>query len=96
MSCRVLQRGVENFAMNNIFAYAARQGAKRVVGHYIPTAKNQMVKDFFRSFGFEMISEDEAGASQWALAVEAYQPREALMTPVVNESVKRGAENAER
>ena len=85
MSCRVLQRGVENFAMNNIFAYAARQGAKRVVGHYIPTAKNQMVKDFFRSFGFEMISEDEAGASQWALAVQDYQPREALMTPVVND-----------
>ena len=53
MSCRVLQRGVESFAMNNIFAYAARLGAKRVVGHYIPTAKNDMVKGFFKSFGFE-------------------------------------------
>ena len=57
MSCRVLQRGVESFTMNNIFAYAARQGAKRVVGHYIPTKKNNMVKDFFKSFGFEMISQ---------------------------------------
>jgi FkbH-like protein len=85
MSCRVLQRGVENFAMNNIFAYAARRGAKRVIGHYIPTAKNGMVKEFFKSFGFERISEDGAGASQWALAVEAYQPREVFMTPVVNE-----------
>ena len=49
MSCRVLQRGVESFAMNNIFAYAARLGAKRVVGHYIPTAKNEMVKGFFKA-----------------------------------------------
>jgi FkbH-like protein len=85
MSCRVLQRGVENFAMNNIFAYAARRGAERVVGHYIPTTKNGMVKDFFKSFGFERIPQYGAGASQWALAVEAYQPREVFMTPVVNE-----------
>ena len=55
MSCRVLQRGVESFAMNNIFAYAERRGLKRVVGRYIPTAKNDMVKDFFRGFGFEKV-----------------------------------------
>ena len=69
MSCRVLQRGVESFAMNNIFAYAARLGAKRVVGHYIPTAKNDMVKDFFKSFGFEKVQDNGAAGSQWALAV---------------------------
>ena len=44
-----------------------------------------MVKDFFRSFGFETIADGEGGASQWALAVDAYQPRERFMTPVVNE-----------
>jgi FkbH-like protein len=85
MSCRVLQRGVESFTMNNIFSYAARQGAKRVTGHYLPTKKNDMVKGFFKSFGFEKIAEGEGGASQWALAVDAYQPRETFMTPVVNE-----------
>jgi FkbH-like protein len=85
MSCRVLKRGVEEFAMNNIFAYAARKGAKRVVGNFIPTAKNEMVKDFFKNFGFEMTSVDGAGASQWALPVEAYRPREVFMKPVVNE-----------
>ena len=73
MSCRVLQRGVESFAMNNIFAYAARLGAKRVVGHYIPTAKNDMVKGFLKSFGFEKIADGDGGASQWALAVDAYR-----------------------
>ena len=85
MSCRVLQRGVESFTMNNIFAYAARLGAKRVVGQYAPTAKNDMVKGFFKSFGFGKVADREGAASQWALAVEAYRPRETFMTPIVNE-----------
>ncbi len=84
MSCRVLQRGVESFAMNNIFTYAVRLGARRVVGHYIPTSKNDMVKGFFESFGFEKVADGD-GAQEWALAVDAYQPREVFMTPVVNE-----------
>ena len=57
MSCRVLQRGVESFTMNNIFAYAARLGAKRVDRPLPPTAKNDMVKDFFKGFGFEKVAE---------------------------------------
>jgi FkbH-like protein len=85
MSCRVLQRGVESFTMNNIFSYAARLGAKRVVGHYLPTKKNDMVKGFFKSFGFARVAEVDGGGSKWALAVDAYQPRETFMTQVANE-----------
>jgi FkbH-like protein len=92
MSCRVLQRGVESFTMNNIFSYAARQGAKRVTGHFIPTKKNDMVKDFFKNFGFEKIADGEGGSSQWALSVDAYKPREIFMTPVVNE-LQAGVQN---
>jgi hypothetical protein len=44
-----------------------------------------MVKDFFKNFGFEKIADGENGASQWALAVDAYKPREVFMAPVVNE-----------
>ena len=85
MSCRVLQRGVESFAMNNIFAYARRLGAKRVVGHYIPTPKNDMVKGFFKSFGFEMVGELDNGGSKWALPVDDYRKREVFMSEAVNE-----------
>ena len=85
MSCRVLQRGVESFTMNAIFAHAARLGAKRVVGQYIPTRKNDMVKDFFKGFGFEKVADGEGGGTTWALAVGAWRPREVFMTPVVNE-----------
>ena len=85
MSCRVLQRGVESFAMNNIFAYAERVGAKRVVGHYIPTAKNDMVKDFFKNFGFEKVADNGPAGSKWALDIGAYRKREVFMTQTVNE-----------
>ena len=49
MSCRVLQRGVEQWAMNKIFEFAGRNDYKLVVGRYLPTAKNVMVKDFLFS-----------------------------------------------
>jgi predicted enzyme involved in methoxymalonyl-ACP biosynthesis len=71
--------------MNAIFAHAARLGAKRVVGQYIPTRKNDMVKDFFKGFGFEKVADGEGGGTTWALAVGAWRPREVFMTPVVNE-----------
>jgi len=85
MSCRVLQRGVEAFAMNSIFAFAKRSGAKRVTGRYIPTPKNAMVREFFKSFGFEKTSEDTGGASQWSLMVDNYEPRVVHMNAIVNE-----------
>jgi hypothetical protein len=44
-----------------------------------------MVKDFFKSFGFEKIADGDGGASKWALALDAYQPRETFFTAAVNE-----------
>ena len=80
-----MQRGVENFAMNAIFAYAARIGARRVTGHYIPTAKNAMVRDFFATFGFEIVADEGTAGVRWALEVDRYVPRDANMTAAVNE-----------
>lgn len=80
MSCRVLQRGVENFAMNYIFDLARARGAKRVVGRYAPTAKNAMVRDFYAQFGFARVATEADGATRWELAVESYVERPALMT----------------
>jgi FkbH-like protein len=85
MSCRVLKRGVESFAMNNIFGFAARHGARRVTGRYIRSGKNDMTKDFFGDFGFKKLSEAANGNSEWALEVEAYEPRETFLDPLVVE-----------
>ncbi|MDD2595452.1 MAG: HAD-IIIC family phosphatase [Bacteroidales bacterium] len=52
MSCRVLKRGMENFVLNTIMAYASSHKYKVVTGKYIPTAKNGLVKDHYKELGF--------------------------------------------
>lgn len=74
MSCRVLQRGVEQLAMNHIFARARAAGHGRVVGHYLPTPKNGLVRDFYARFGFAL-DRRTAESETWSLGVEAYEPR---------------------
>ena len=69
MSCRVLQRGVEKLAMNEIIGYARTCGLKRLIGRYIPTAKNVMVKSFYESFGFHLVEECSQGHAIWALDI---------------------------
>ncbi len=53
MSCRVLKRGMENFVLNTIANFANENGFSIVKGEYIPTAKNEMVKDHYKNLGFE-------------------------------------------
>jgi FkbH-like protein len=91
MSCRVLQRGVEQFAMNKIVEFALRRGLKTIVGHYIKTDKNEMVKDFYAPFGFEKIKEYADGSSDWKLTVEAYQPKDVFMRPEAVEILESNA-----
>ena len=72
MSCRVLKRGVEAFAMNSIFMLARQLGKERVVGQYLPTSKNGMVRDFYAGFGFEPAATSPTGETTWTLAVDRY------------------------
>lgn len=52
MSCRVLKRGMENFVLNALVAMALEKGFSKIVGEYLPTPKNKMVKDHFSNLGF--------------------------------------------
>ena len=52
MSCRVLGRHVERLVFNRLVAGARAAGAKALVGRYLPTAKNGLVKDLLAGFGF--------------------------------------------
>jgi FkbH-like protein len=52
MSCRVLKRGVEQFVLNTIVDLARTAGFKRIIGQYLPTAKNGIVKNLYHDFGF--------------------------------------------
>jgi FkbH-like protein len=73
MSCRVLSRGVEQYLMTKVFEHACANGCRRVIGSYLPTAKNGMVRDFYERFGFQKIADHDGGAT-WALSVAQYQP----------------------
>ena len=66
MSCRVLKRKVEQFMLNEIVTLARKHNFKRIVGEYIPTPKNGLVKDHFKTLGFANEKE------QWVLTVDNY------------------------
>jgi predicted enzyme involved in methoxymalonyl-ACP biosynthesis len=52
MSCRVLKRGMEQFIINEIVKIAQAKGINKLVGEYLPTQKNLIVKDLYESLGF--------------------------------------------
>ena len=57
MSCRILKRGMEEFILNTIVETAKAQGCSKVIGEYIPTAKNKIAADIYIRSGFEPIGE---------------------------------------
>ena len=59
MSCRVLKRGVENFAFETVIEEARRMGCKRIIGEYIRTKKNSMVEGFYARLGFEPLDDSD-------------------------------------
>jgi FkbH-like protein len=83
MSCRVLARGVEEYLMNYVVQEAAHQELEFVLGTYIPTAKNAMVRDFFARFGFERVGDTPEGRTYWRLRVAEYQPRKTYVQPEI-------------
>lgn len=52
MSCRVLKRGVESAVLNYCATLASREGYTALVGEYIPTEKNALVKDHYAQLSF--------------------------------------------
>jgi FkbH-like protein len=74
MSCRVLGRQVEPTTLNLIVEQAAKLGAERVIGEYIPTKKNGMVKEHYAKLGFQVVDTDEKGGNRNMLDVASYVP----------------------
>lgn len=81
MSCRVLKRGMENFTLNKIVEIARKIGAKRIIGEYIPTLKNEMVKDHYKSLGFSSTNKKNL----YSLDVYSYKERKCYIKSNGNE-----------
>jgi FkbH-like protein len=73
MSCRVLKRGMENFVLNEIVSFAKENRFAFLKGEYIPTLKNDMVKEHYKNLGFER------SEKFWILDVVNYEYKECFI-----------------
>ena len=69
MSCRVFNRRLEHFVMNEIVRNAKQNECKRIVGEFIPTAKNSVVEGLYQRLGFSKLSNEE---NQFYLIIDDY------------------------
>lgn len=81
MSCRVLNRKVEEAVCNRIADAARAAGARRIVGLYLRTPRNDMVADLYPRLGFAPVDAPE-GEQRWALALEGREPFDVPMAVV--------------
>jgi len=74
MSCRVLKRGMEYFVINKLVDLAKEQGYTKIIGEYIPTSKNGLVKDLYKECGFSktVLHEKYNKNDTWILYVDKY------------------------
>lgn len=73
MSCRVLKRRVEEAVLGIVAGLAHSQGARRLVGTYIPSSKNGIVADHFAGLGFAALEGGPEGQTRWTLDLAGYQ-----------------------
>lgn len=76
MSCRVLKRDMEYAMMDMLVKRCKEEGISQIFGYYYPTAKNGMVCAFYKSQGFQKISEDSKGNTEWIFDIpEIYEKK---------------------
>ena len=74
MSCRVLKRGVERFLLNYLCEVARERGLKCIRGEYIPTARNDLVRNHYAELGFENVETHSDGHTVWQLSLVENEP----------------------
>jgi FkbH-like protein len=79
MSCRVLGRQVESATLNLVAEQARRLGARRLIGDYLPTKKNGMVKEHYARLGFALERSDAEGASRSVLDLRSFTPHDVFI-----------------
>ena len=70
MSCRVLGRRVEHATLEVLTWVARSHGIRTLIGEYIPSLKNRMVRDHYLNLGFEPCSPTSTGSMLFRRSVE--------------------------
>lgn len=73
MSCRVLNRGVEQLLRNHVLDRARESGYRVLHGVYRPTPRNSLVRELYPSLGFAAGAPIEGG-DHWVLNVRTAAP----------------------
>jgi predicted enzyme involved in methoxymalonyl-ACP biosynthesis len=73
MSCRVLKRQVEEEVLNELARLAKARHCQSLLGTFLPTPKNEMVRDFYGRMGFTLTAES-ATKREFELRLETFQP----------------------
>jgi FkbH-like protein len=79
MSCRVLGRRVEETILQYLVQRARAAGITELVGRYVPTARNGLVRDHFSKLGFTQVDAQPNGETTWQLVVSDYCDKELPM-----------------
>ena len=75
MSCRVLERQVEVACLHDIVANALSGRAKKLIGRFLPTPRNGIVKEHYQKLGFNKVSEGLEG-EVWELDIQDFEFQE--------------------
>lgn len=81
MSCRVLQRQVEVFMLNQLAGQLRSRGIIRLMGVYSPTSKNQLVRQLLPDLGFSPTGAD----GNWMLDLKEFRPQVTLISRLSHE-----------
>jgi FkbH-like protein len=67
MSCRVLGRGVEQAVLAEIVRRARAAGIETLEGLYLPTDRNEMVREHYGKLGFMRLDDGSDASTRWKL-----------------------------
>lgn len=71
MSCRVLGRKVEYATLQNLIYSAKKYNIKEIIGKYIPTNRNNLVKNHYKDLGFRLKSK-KSNIELWSINTNEY------------------------
>ena len=74
MSCRAIGRTVEECLMNEVVQRARHLGYQKLIGEFIPTAKNELVAEFYSHVGFVPSIGEDDNVARFELALNQCQP----------------------
>lgn len=77
LSCRVIGRKIEKVLLEFIIKKAKNENIDKIIGEYIPTEKNDIVKDFYKDNGF-IFSGVKDKKQIWELTINSINNLEAI------------------